>query len=133
MEGCVDSLDAVLMRVNPARDKDRPWAQQAGIHFGRVAASRGVLVVKASHERIAALLEIVAVVDIGAVAEDGSFGLLAGHFATALELGLALGLAFGLAFDLAIQVRVRRAGTLAARGAAEQPEAGGSRRCPGSA
>jgi len=41
----VDSLDAVLMRVNPARDKDRPWAQQAGIHFGRVAASRGVLVV----------------------------------------------------------------------------------------
>lgn len=41
----IDSFDAVLMRVNPARDKERPWAQQAGIHFGRAAAARGVLVV----------------------------------------------------------------------------------------
>jgi glutathione synthase len=40
----VDDLDALVIRINPARDKERPWAQQAGIHFGRVAASRGVLV-----------------------------------------------------------------------------------------
>lgn len=40
----LESLDVVLLRINPARDKARPWAQQAGLHFARVLASRGVLV-----------------------------------------------------------------------------------------
>lgn len=40
----LEELDALLLRVNPARDKDRPWAQQAGLHFARSLAARGVLV-----------------------------------------------------------------------------------------
>ena len=38
----VDDLDILLLRSNPA--VQTPWAQHAGIHFGRLAAERGVLV-----------------------------------------------------------------------------------------
>lgn len=41
----VDDLDVLLMRYDPAEDKrDRPWAQNAGILFGELAMSRGVMV-----------------------------------------------------------------------------------------
>lgn len=41
----VDDLDVLLLRYDPAEDKhDRPWAQTAGILFGELAVSRGVLV-----------------------------------------------------------------------------------------
>lgn len=38
----VDELDVLLLRSNPS--VQRPWAQWAGIHFGRLAARRGVIV-----------------------------------------------------------------------------------------
>lgn len=41
----VDDLDVLLLRENPGKDGERPWAQQAGIMFGRLAAQRGVIVV----------------------------------------------------------------------------------------
>jgi glutathione synthase len=42
----VDELDVLLLRNNPADDAaDRAWAQTAGILFGQLAVSRGVLVV----------------------------------------------------------------------------------------
>lgn len=41
----VDELDVLLLRNDPSEDKlDRPWAQSAGILFGKLAASRGVIV-----------------------------------------------------------------------------------------
>ncbi len=41
----VDDLDVLLMRYDPAEDKrERPWAQNAGILFGELAMSRGVMV-----------------------------------------------------------------------------------------
>jgi glutathione synthase len=41
----VDDLDILLLRNDPAADKrDRPWAQTAGILFGELAISRGVIV-----------------------------------------------------------------------------------------
>jgi glutathione synthase len=41
----VDELDVLLLRNDPAADKqDRPWAQNAGILFGEFAAHRGVIV-----------------------------------------------------------------------------------------
>jgi glutathione synthase len=41
----VDELDVLLLRNDPAADKqDRPWAQNAGILFGEFAADRGVIV-----------------------------------------------------------------------------------------
>jgi glutathione synthase len=41
----VDELDVLLLRNDPAADKqDRPWAQTAGILFGELAARRGVIV-----------------------------------------------------------------------------------------
>jgi glutathione synthase len=41
----VDDLDVLLLRENPGKDSDRPWAQLAGIMFGRMCAQRGVVVV----------------------------------------------------------------------------------------
>jgi glutathione synthase len=41
----VDELDVLLLRENPGKDAARPWAQSAGIMFGRLAARRGVVVV----------------------------------------------------------------------------------------
>ncbi|MFP4473656.1 MAG: glutathione synthase [Candidatus Omnitrophota bacterium] len=42
----IDELDALFLRNDPAIDaRSRPWAQYIGISFGRVAASRGVLVI----------------------------------------------------------------------------------------
>ena len=38
----VDDLDVLLLRSNPS--VQRPWAQAAGIHFGRLAMRRGVIV-----------------------------------------------------------------------------------------
>lgn len=38
----LDDLDVLLLRNNPPRQRD--WAQSAGIHFGRLAMRRGVLV-----------------------------------------------------------------------------------------
>jgi glutathione synthase len=41
----VDDLDVLMLRNDPAEDKDRrPWAQTAGIMFGRAALLRGVIV-----------------------------------------------------------------------------------------
>ncbi len=40
----VDDLDVLLLRNDPANDKERPWAQSAGIMFGRLASQRGVIV-----------------------------------------------------------------------------------------
>lgn len=41
----IGEIDALLLRNNPADDTtERPWAQSAGIVFGQLAASRGVLV-----------------------------------------------------------------------------------------
>ena len=41
----VDELDVLLLRNDPAEDlQDRTWAQSAGIVFGELAKSRGVLV-----------------------------------------------------------------------------------------
>ncbi len=43
---CVDDLDVLMLRNDPADDaNDRPWAQASGILFGQLAARRGVLVV----------------------------------------------------------------------------------------
>ncbi len=42
----VDDLDVLFLRNDPAADAvDRPWAQRAGVHFGQLAAARGVVVV----------------------------------------------------------------------------------------
>jgi glutathione synthase len=42
---CVDELDILMLRNDPAEDaKHRPWAQTSGILFGQLAVSRGVLV-----------------------------------------------------------------------------------------
>ena len=38
----VDDLDVLILRNNPAAQK--PWAQSAGIHFGRLAMRHGVIV-----------------------------------------------------------------------------------------
>jgi len=41
----VDELDVLLLRNDPADDaRKRPWAQSAGINFGRMAIRRGVIV-----------------------------------------------------------------------------------------
>lgn len=40
----LDAVDALLLRTNPARDKERPWAQAAAIQLGRLAARAGVVV-----------------------------------------------------------------------------------------
>jgi glutathione synthase len=43
---CVDELDIVVMRNDPADDAtDRPWALTAGVAFGQLIAASGVLVV----------------------------------------------------------------------------------------
>lgn len=42
----IDDLDVLMLRNDPAADAvDRPWAQRAGVHFGQLAAARGVIVV----------------------------------------------------------------------------------------
>lgn len=42
----VDELDVLMLRNDPAADAiERPWAQRAGVHFGQLAAARGVVVV----------------------------------------------------------------------------------------
>jgi glutathione synthase len=42
---CVDDLDVLLLRNDPAEDgADRSWAQTAGVVFGDLAAQRGVVV-----------------------------------------------------------------------------------------
>lgn len=40
----VDDLDVLLLRNDPADDAHRPWAQSAGIIFGRLAMRHGVIV-----------------------------------------------------------------------------------------
>ena len=41
----IDDVDVLMLRNDPSRDAiDRPWAQDIGIQFGRLAAQRGVLV-----------------------------------------------------------------------------------------
>ncbi len=40
----VTSLDILMLRNDPAEEHDRPWAREAGITFGRLAASQGVIV-----------------------------------------------------------------------------------------
>lgn len=41
----VDDLDVLLLRYDPAEEKrERPWAQTAGVLFGEMAMSRGVIV-----------------------------------------------------------------------------------------
>ncbi len=43
---CVDDLDVLFLRNDPATDvRARPWAQAAGIEFGRLALRHGVIVV----------------------------------------------------------------------------------------
>jgi glutathione synthase len=43
---CVDELDVLMMRNDPAADAvDRPWAVTSGVLFGQLAAARDVLVV----------------------------------------------------------------------------------------
>jgi glutathione synthase len=42
---CLDDLDVLLLRNDPSADAtERPWAQSAGILFGQLVASRGVMV-----------------------------------------------------------------------------------------
>ena len=42
---CLDELDVLLLRNDPSTDaSERPWASTAGILFGQLVASRGVLV-----------------------------------------------------------------------------------------
>jgi glutathione synthase len=42
---CLDELDVLLLRNDPSADaSERPWAQSAGILFGQLVASRGVMV-----------------------------------------------------------------------------------------
>jgi glutathione synthase len=42
---CLDELDALFLRNDPSTDAtERPWAQSAGILFGQLVASRGVMV-----------------------------------------------------------------------------------------
>jgi len=41
----IDDLDVLMLRSNPAEDTSRrPWAQSAGIDFGRIAMRNGVIV-----------------------------------------------------------------------------------------
>jgi glutathione synthase len=40
----VSDLDVLMLRNDPAEDKERPWAMTAGIVFGELAADHGVLV-----------------------------------------------------------------------------------------
>ncbi len=45
MDVCVEELDVLLLRNDPSDDaRERPWAENVGIRFGRLAAERGVLV-----------------------------------------------------------------------------------------
>ncbi len=41
---CIDEMDILLLRNNPADDVERPWAQNAGVVFGRMAMRAGVVV-----------------------------------------------------------------------------------------
>jgi glutathione synthase len=41
---CVDDLDVLLLRNDPAAEPSRSWAKRAGIMFGRLAMRRGVIV-----------------------------------------------------------------------------------------
>lgn len=40
----IDDLDLLLLRADPAKEEARPWARDAGVLFGQMAAVRGVLV-----------------------------------------------------------------------------------------
>jgi glutathione synthase len=40
----VSKLDVLMLRNDPADDKERPWAMTAGIIFGQLAVAQGVLV-----------------------------------------------------------------------------------------
>lgn len=40
----VTELDVLLLRSDPAGEEDRPWANAAGLLFGRLAAQQGVIV-----------------------------------------------------------------------------------------
>lgn len=40
----VDDLDVLLLRNDPAQDTEHPWAQSAGIDFGRIAMRNGAIV-----------------------------------------------------------------------------------------
>jgi glutathione synthase len=40
----VSDLDVLMLRNDPAEDRERPWAMTAGIVFGELAAEHGVLV-----------------------------------------------------------------------------------------
>lgn len=49
-----DELDVLMLRNDPAADKETPWAQSAGITFGELAVSHGVLVLNHPHTLSAA-------------------------------------------------------------------------------
>lgn len=40
----VDELDVLMLRNDPSEDVERPWRQNAGIDFGRIAMRNGVIV-----------------------------------------------------------------------------------------
>lgn len=40
----IRDIDVLMLRNDPSRDADRPWAQAAGIQFGQLADRHGVLV-----------------------------------------------------------------------------------------
>lgn len=50
-----DDLDVLLLRNDPAADKEQPWAQSAGIIFGELAVAHGVIVLNHPHTLSAAI------------------------------------------------------------------------------
>ncbi len=40
----VDDLDVLMLRNDPSQDVDKPWMQNSGIDFGRIALRNGVIV-----------------------------------------------------------------------------------------
>src|SRR5689334_12179796 len=72
-----------------------------------LARSRALdLDMERSPQRLDALLQLAAVVDVLAVAEQRAFLALAVELAAALHVRLTIGLARGLALDLTVEVRV---------------------------
>jgi hypothetical protein len=65
-------------------------------------------------QRVHALLEVVAVIDVLAVTEDRSFGFFASCFAMPFEFGLTVDLHLGFAIRLALRANADVALALAA-------------------
>src|SRR5690606_36114789 len=95
-------------RLGIHRASDRAFGRRlaravVALGFGRAADVHGD--VELLLERRDAFLQVVAVIDVLAVAEERAFGAFTTGLATALQVDLALGEAVGLAIDLAIDVR----------------------------